>query len=94
MKKNAMMMFALIAALVLAGCKEEKPQEPVQTVEWFKAHQAEREARLAKCNANPGELAATPNCVNASRAESSSVWSKRGGIKAPAALTFEKNDGK
>lgn len=89
MKKNAVMVFTLIA--VLAGCKEDKPQEPV---EWFKEHQAERELRLAKCNSNPGELAATPNCVNASRADSSSVWSKRGGIKAPAALTFEKHDRK
>ena len=92
MKQNAVMVLALI--VVLTGCKEEKHQEVVQTVEWFKEHQAEREAQLAKCNSNPGELAATPNCINASRADSSSVWSKRGGIKTPAPLTFEKNDKK
>ncbi|MFU2883526.1 EexN family lipoprotein [Pseudomonas aeruginosa] len=90
MKKHAVMILAAVAALALAGCKEdEKPQEVVQTVEWFKEHSAEREAQLAKCKSNPGELAATPNCVNASRADSSSTWSKRGGIKAPAPLTAE-----
>ena len=66
MKKNVVMMLAAVAALALAGCKEDKPQEVVQTVEWFKEHKAEREAQLAKCKSNPGELAATPNCVNAS----------------------------
>ena len=27
---------------MLAGCKEDKPAEVVQTVEWYKAHKAER----------------------------------------------------
>lgn len=92
MKQDVVIVLALVAVLV--GCKEGKAQEIVQTVEWFKEHPTERKAQLAKCNSNPGELAATPNCVNASRADSSSVWSKRGGIKAPAPLTFEKNDKK
>lgn len=92
MKQDVVIVLALVAVLV--GCKEGKAQEVVQTVEWFKEHPTERKAQLAKCNSNPGELAATPNCVNASRADSSSVWSKRDGIKAPAPLTFEKNDKK
>ena len=40
MKKNVVMMLAAVAALALAGCKEDKPQEVVQTVEWFKEHKA------------------------------------------------------
>lgn len=87
MKKNVMMMFAVAVALVLTGCKEDKPQEVVQTVEWFKAHKIERDAQLAKCNSNPGELAATPNCINAAKADSDVTWGSRGGIKAPAPLT-------
>lgn len=82
---------ALVVLAVCSGGQEVKAQETVQPVEWFKTHQTERKAQLAKCNSNPGEMRARPNCVNASRAESSSVWSKRGGIQAPAPLTFEKN---
>jgi hypothetical protein len=88
MKKTAVMMLVAIAvaALPLTGCKEDKPQEVVQTVEWFKKHKTEREAQLAKCKSNPGELAATPNCINASRADSSSTWSARGGAIKVAPL--------
>jgi len=87
MKKNVVMMLAAVAALTLAGCNEDKPQEVIQTTEWFKEHSAERDAQIAKCKSNPGELSATPNCVNAGRAEQSSVWSRRGGQEAPAPLT-------
>lgn len=76
--------------LSLAGCKEDAPvapQEVVQTVDWFKEHKAEREAQLAKCKANPGQLATTPNCMNADRAAQSSVWARRSGQEAPAPLT-------
>lgn len=69
---------------MLAGCKEDKPaEEVVQTVEWYKAHKTERAEVLAKCKSNPGELAATPNCVNASRADSSTTWSAKGGGISP-----------
>lgn len=97
MKKTAVMMLVAVAAL--AGCKEEKPQEVVQTVEWFKEHKAERDAQLAKCKSNPGELAATPNCINASRADSSSTWSARGGaikvapLPAPSSAAPAKAEG-
>lgn len=90
MKKYVATIFLSSMALGLVGCNEEKKsQETVYTVEWFKAHKAEREKKLMKCKSNPGELALTPNCVNASRADSSVTWSARGGVKAPPPLTAE-----
>lgn len=86
---NAKLLVAGVLLAGLIGCKEDEPAAQVQTVDWYKAHQAERAAILAKCKDNPGQLAATPNCVNASRAESSATWGKRGGIKLPVALTGE-----
>jgi len=76
MEKNVVMLLTAALALTLAGCKEK-----VHTVEWFKEHEAEREAQLAKCQSNPGELAETPNCINAGHAASSLLnW---GSIFAP-----------
>lgn len=83
MKKIAVLLVAAGALSMLAGCKEDKPAEVVQTVDWYKAHKTERAEVLAKCKANPGELAATPNCVNASRADSSTTWSAKGGGISP-----------
>ena len=61
--------------------------ETVQTVDWYKAHNAERHSMLTKCHNNPGQLDATPNCINASRAVASSVWASRGGAIKVAPLT-------
>lgn len=63
---GAMLIGGMIA---LTGCTKEA-LEPVNTVEWYKAHEAEREAMLKKCLNNPGQLAETPNCVNAKEAAS------------------------
>lgn len=69
--------FLFLAAVALVGCKDN---EPVQTVDWYKANPPERSAMLAKCKANPGELAASPNCINANRAETAVDGAKRGGL--------------
>ena len=53
--------------LGLAACAREP--EPAPTVDWFRAHQKERQATVEECANNPGELAATPRCVNALDAE-------------------------
>lgn len=63
---GAMLIGGMIA---LTGCTKEA-LEPVNTVEWYKAHEAERETMLKKCLNNPGQLAETPNCVNAKEAAS------------------------
>lgn len=69
----------LVIASTLAGCQQEQA-EVIQSVDWYKENAAERSERLAKCRANPGELADTPNCINAEQAESLADTSKRGGL--------------
>jgi len=50
-------------ALALTACERE-----VQTVEWYKAHDAERMEVVRECKANPDKLNKTENCVNAKQA--------------------------
>jgi len=69
--------FLFIAAAALTGCNEK---DPVQTVDYYKANAPERAAMRDKCKANPGELAASPNCINANRAETAVDGAKRGGL--------------
>lgn len=59
----------LSGMIALTGCTKEA-LEPVNTVEWYKTHDTERKAMLTKCLNNPGQLAETPNCVNAKEAAS------------------------
>ena len=57
---------ALACTIVtLMGCGNK---EPVQTVDWYMANEAARKAVIQQCNSNPGELRATPNCINATAA--------------------------
>ncbi|WP_253305870.1 EexN family lipoprotein [unidentified bacterial endosymbiont] len=55
-------------------------KEEIHTVTWFKEHQEERQAMLASCRDNPGELENSPNCVNAMQAENELDAEKRGGL--------------
>lgn len=77
---------SLVVAAVLAGCGENTP---VQTTDWYKAHDKERREMLAKCKSNPGELAASPNCANARSAQSQIDLSSGGGVNVTAP-TFKK----
>ena len=70
-----------LAALAVAGCKENTP---VQTVDWYIANTPERVAMLEKCKANPGELSASPNCINAKSAQFKNQFSGDKGVKAKA----------
>lgn len=79
MKKLSALLF--LAALALTGCKDN---DPVQTVDWYMANTPERLAMLEKCKANPGELSASPNCVNATSAQFKSQFSGDKGVKAKA----------
>ena len=73
MKKIIFLLF--FSAVVLVGCGEKTP---VQTVDWYKTHEAERIAMIKECSANPGELAASPNCINAKTAANHLTVDKRG----------------
>lgn len=79
MKKNAQLLYIAIATVTLTGCFESK--EPVQTVDWFKENAAERNSQIDKCRSNPGELAASPNCINATTAANHLTIEQRGYIK-------------
>ena len=57
----------LSGVLGIVGCTQEA-LDPVQTVAWYKAHEAERNAMVTKCHNNPGQLDKTPNCINAQQA--------------------------
>ena len=52
----------------LTGCNEADTSHPPKTVGWFFEHRDELAVALKACRDNPGELAKTPNCVNANEA--------------------------
>lgn len=59
-----------LASVVLTGCIDDTPETgPVQTVDWYQAHDDERQATLEVCANNPGELKDDSNCINAREAE-------------------------
>lgn len=72
-----------LAVVTLAGCDDkdtvqDKAQSTVQTVDWYKENTPERVAMLEKCKSNPGKLAASANCINATTAENHITLDKRG----------------
>jgi predicted Fe-S protein YdhL (DUF1289 family) len=63
-KLNTALIFTgLLALTSLSGCEKE-----VQSVEWYKEHDAERMEVIRECKANPDKLNKTDNCVNAKQA--------------------------
>jgi len=58
----------LAATTSLTGCNEAETNRPTTTVSWFFEHRDELAVALKACRDNPGELAKTPNCVNANEA--------------------------
>lgn len=68
------------------------PTESTHSVEWFKANHSALNDTLAKCNGNPGELAATPNCINASRARNAITWNTTGGGVKAEPIEFGKKE--
>jgi hypothetical protein len=73
MKQKAFIISAAANALLisaLAGCdSRDSPKEEVRPVDWYLKHESDRAAKLVECQSQPGIIDATPNCVNASRAE-------------------------
>lgn len=72
MKSKTFIVYAaagIFLIAVIGGCETRQPHEEVRPVDWYESNPAERAAKLAECKANPSKLDATPNCINASRAE-------------------------
>ena len=61
----------VFVALGLSGCDDRRAEDEVRSVDWYQANKDERTAKLAQCKSNP-DNDATPNCINASRAENDS----------------------
>lgn len=68
----------IVAMIGLSACSKG---ESVQTVDWYKTHDAERKAMVDRCHAAPGELALTPNCVNAGQASGVKAAERRGYVQ-------------
>lgn len=81
----------LFVALGLAGCKDRRVEDEVRSVDWYQVNNAERAAKLTQCMSDPREYDATPNCINASRAENNvkadTKWgTKSEGVRTPASI--------
>lgn len=60
--RTGVLILSASAALLLSACH----REPVQTVEWYMAHNQERAAMLDRCRAMPkAEVATDANCSHA-----------------------------
>jgi len=68
----------LVASAMLAACGDNTP---VQTVQWYKEHDAERQEMLAKCKNDRNAIDASPNCVNAEQAQVEKRSSRRGVVR-------------
>jgi hypothetical protein len=68
MKMMPSILLLLAATTSLTGCNEADTSHPTKTVGWFFEHRDELQLALKACRDNPGELATTPNCINASEA--------------------------
>lgn len=59
-----------LVILLVAGC-DNPPPRALFTVNYYKTHQNDRLAKLKECEGNPAEQN-TPDCVNATQAQSTS----------------------
>ncbi len=55
----------MIAVLALAACNRTPDGGGTLTVDYYRAHAAERAATLRTCANDPGDLRDSPNCTNA-----------------------------
>jgi len=70
-------------SVLLAACGD-----PIQSVEYYKEHEAERHAVLEKCKADPDLIAKDANCRNAGSAQARSA----GNINATEPKSWGVND--
>jgi hypothetical protein len=58
----------VLAVLALAACNRTPGGGGTLTVDYYRAHAAERAATLSSCANDPGNWRESPNCVNAHEA--------------------------
>jgi hypothetical protein len=68
MKTIHFILLSIAAAISLTGCNEADTSQQTKTVGWFFDHRDELALAIKECRDNPGELAKTPNCINANEA--------------------------
>ncbi|SFH60406.1 hypothetical protein SAMN05216299_13212 [Nitrosospira sp. Nsp14] len=86
-QKTLVISASALLILALAGCETREPQEEIRTVDWYVAHETERTAKLAECRSKPGTTDATPNCINASRAENEAKGEAKWGTEKEGVWT-------
>lgn len=64
MKNNTYILLPLTIIFSLTGCSNTEPEE-IHTVDWFLKNQSTMNNTVNKCKNIIGELAGTPNCINA-----------------------------
>lgn len=62
------MKFKTLAIITLTALLTACGEEETKTVEYYKEHIAERDAKVKECVNNPGEKSNAPNCINAKQA--------------------------
>lgn len=67
--RYARMRLAMVVTVCAVAACAPVPEPVSYTVGYFRENAQEREVALRECGENPGQLAATPNCVNAKEAE-------------------------
>ena len=63
----------ILLSLLLALAAPAANAAATHDVPWFARHAAARQAALAACAANPGDLASSPDCINATAAARASL---------------------
>ena len=68
MKKMTSILLLLAATISLTGCNEADTSHPPKTVGWFLRTSGRACGGSQGVPRQPGELAKTPNCINANEA--------------------------
>jgi hypothetical protein len=80
--KMTLPILLIAVAAALTGCNDADKGQQTKTVGWFLDHRDELAVALKACRDNPGELAKTPNCVNANEARNKvTVQEMKDGLK-------------
>jgi hypothetical protein len=66
--------YMLLINILMVTIAHSEASGATKSVSWYQTHKAERLRKVEECNDNPGELAATANCVNALRANGAKSW--------------------